>query len=333
MTNQVTDRSWNEAVVRQFPWISERFDVNSLTSRIKISKVSTELLEVIPSEEYGTDLSGYYTHDCVQFHDDDGVVIGEVNPKVNHSDADCMNQDRDGETIGDRWYHLEHPTAVRYLTRKTYYSGGSLSHDPDASDLEIFKVADFDVRWWMYQRDKASDGVVQSILADDASVQSLLLYVAQSLVEKGFTNAPKLSSPEEYSWGGVDKDGAILHVTSPNTHGDPTIRREYRVRVVDFERLDHLYAVCEDRVVNSIGRSDKTPYLVGGEIDGKLNPVMVGGYIVEGFQDAVKRAVEAGNTKHKDGTEFGPLICIGREGSFFGEPYAVVENGQARLIH
>lgn len=161
MTTQVTDRSWNEGVLRQFPWI-EQFSVDRFTSRIKISKVSNELLEVVPSEEYGTNASGYYTHDCVQFHDDNGVVLGEVSPRTRHSDANDMSSDSDGETIGDRWYHLEQPTLVKYITRQTRYSGGYLSHDPDTYDLEIFKVADFDIRWWMSQRDKASDQAVMS---------------------------------------------------------------------------------------------------------------------------------------------------------------------------
>jgi hypothetical protein len=159
---QVTDRSWNEAVERQFPWVSEQFTVDRLTSRIKISKVSTELLEVVPSEEYGTNASGYYTHDQVKFHKETGEVLGEVNPRIRHSDANDMSGDQDGESIGDRWYHLEYPTAVAFLTRKTYYSGGRLSHDPDSYDLEIFKVSDFDVRWWMFQRDKASDSAITS---------------------------------------------------------------------------------------------------------------------------------------------------------------------------
>lgn len=167
MANQVTVHSWNEAVERQFPWISEQFKINRLTSRIKISKVSTELLEVVPSEEYGTDLSGYYTYDQVKFHDSDGKVLGEVSPRMRHSDANDMSSDQEGETIGDRWYHLEYPTSVAYLTRKTYYSGGCLSHDPDSSNLEIFKVSDFDVRWWMFQRDKANDSALISINAQE----------------------------------------------------------------------------------------------------------------------------------------------------------------------
>lgn len=162
MTTQVTNRSWNEGVARQFPWISEQFDISDLTSRIKISRVSSELLEVIPSEEYGTNASGYYTHDRVWFHDESGVVLGEVVSRMRHSDANDMSSDQYGETIGDRWYHLEHPTAVSFLTRMTYYSSGSMSHDPDSYDLEVFKVAAFDIRWWMFQRDKASDVAVMS---------------------------------------------------------------------------------------------------------------------------------------------------------------------------
>lgn len=76
-----------------------------------------------------------------------------------------MSSDQDGETIGDAWYNLQHPTAVVFLTRKTYYSGGCLSHDPDSSDLEIFKVADFDIRWWMSERDKVSDQAVEAAMA------------------------------------------------------------------------------------------------------------------------------------------------------------------------
>ncbi len=162
MTIQVTTRGWNEGVVRQFPWIAKQFTVSSFTSRIKISKVSTELLEVVPSEEYGTDASGYFTHDQIKFHSEMGEVLGEVTPRMTHSDANDMSRDQDGETVGDRWYHLEHPTAVDYLTRKTYYSGGCLSHDHDTYELEIFKVADFDIRWWMFQRDKANDAAVIS---------------------------------------------------------------------------------------------------------------------------------------------------------------------------
>lgn len=158
MATTITDRSWNEGVARQFPWI----EIDSLTSRVKISKVSDELLEVVPSEEYGTSLSGYYTHDRVCFHGDNGEVLGEVDPRMSHSDANDMASDQKGETIGDRWYNLERPTAVKFITRKTYYSGGCLSHDPDTSELEIFKVAVFDVKSWMSQRDKASDEAVKS---------------------------------------------------------------------------------------------------------------------------------------------------------------------------
>lgn len=209
MTTKVTDRSWNEAVERQFPWISEHFTVNRLTSRIQISKVSTELLEVVPSEEYGTDLSGFYTHDQVKFHNSDGEVLGEVNPRMRHSDANDMSSDQEGESIGDRWYHLEHPTAVAYLTRKTYYSGGCLSHHPDSYDLEIFKVSDFDVRWWMFQRDKASDSAIQSAgLGPDDSHDKIKLAELRHALDTVYKNfaleeirgLDKWSTPSENPW-------------------------------------------------------------------------------------------------------------------------------------
>lgn len=83
MASKITTRSWNEGVARQFPWI----EIDGLTSRVQISKVSDELLEVVPSEEYGTDLSGFYIHDRVQFHNQEGKMLGEVKPKMTHSDA------------------------------------------------------------------------------------------------------------------------------------------------------------------------------------------------------------------------------------------------------
>jgi hypothetical protein len=160
MNAPVTTKSWNEAVQRQFPWVN----IEGLTDRISISKVSPELLEVVPSEEYGTDLSGFYTTDCVELRDGDGRVLGEVEPSKSHADADDMSSNQDGESIGDRWARLANPAAVQFITRATHYSAGVLSSDPDANELEIFKVKEFDIAGWIVARAAAADMAVASAL-------------------------------------------------------------------------------------------------------------------------------------------------------------------------
>lgn len=162
-TTTVTTQSWNAAVKKQFPWISTK----GLTARVQISRVSRELLEVTPSEEYGTDLSGFFTNDTVKFHAEDGTVFGRVSPAMSHTDANDMSSDSDGETIGDAWARLKSPELVRYLTRETYYSAGVLSHDPDASELEIFKVTGFDIRAWIVARTAIAEHAVAAALHED----------------------------------------------------------------------------------------------------------------------------------------------------------------------
>lgn len=154
----ITVQSWNATVKKQFPWISTK----GLTARIQISRVSPELLEVIPSEEYGTDLSGFFTNDQVELLSEDGMVLGRVSPAMSHADSSQMSSNSDGETIGDRWSKIKNPGLVRYITRYKYYSAGILSHDPDTSELEIFKVSNFDIAAWIATRNMIADRAVSS---------------------------------------------------------------------------------------------------------------------------------------------------------------------------
>lgn len=162
-TTTVTTQSWNAAVKKQFPWI----DTKGLTARIQISRVSPELLEVTPSEEYGTHQSGFFTNDRIDFHAGDGSHLGTVRRAMSHADANDMSSNSDGETVGDAWARLKSPELVRYLTRETYYSAGVLSHDPDASELEIFKVASFDIRAWIDARTAIAEHAVAAALHED----------------------------------------------------------------------------------------------------------------------------------------------------------------------
>lgn len=159
-TTTVTTQSWNAAVKKQFNWIGTQ----GLTARIQISRVSRELLEITPSEECGTELSGFFTNDKIEFHAEDGTVLGRVSPAMSHADANDMSSNSDGETIGDAWARLKNPEVVRYLTRETYYSAGVLSHDLDASELEIFKVASFDIKAWIDARTAIAEHAVAAAL-------------------------------------------------------------------------------------------------------------------------------------------------------------------------
>lgn len=165
--SQITTQSWNAAVEEQFPWIAKLLTGTSgdrleLTERIVIGKVSAELLEVVPSEDSGTELSEFWTQDLVEFWSIDGEQLGAVESARSHADARQMNQDRDGETIGDGLARLAASNAERtaFITRYQFTSSGVLSHSPDGRTLAIFKVADFDLAGWFAERRRAAGDAV-----------------------------------------------------------------------------------------------------------------------------------------------------------------------------
>lgn len=161
MTSTVTTKSWNEAVQRQFPGIS----IKGLTGRVTISKVSPELLEIIPSEQISTDLSGFYTNDVVCLHDKEGEKLLRVDPERSYSDANDMSNNQDGESIGDAIARLKvRATEICFISRYTYYSPGQTSSDSESSELEIFKAKDFDFAAWLREREAIADGLVQETI-------------------------------------------------------------------------------------------------------------------------------------------------------------------------
>lgn len=240
-TTTVTTQSWNAAVKKQFPWISTK----GLTARVQISRVSPELLEVIPSEEYGTDLSGFFTNDKVEFHAEDGTVLGRVSPAMSHADANDMSSDSDGETIGDAWARLKSPELVRCLSRYTYYSSGLLSADPNFSVLEIYKVSSFDIRAWIKARSAVAERAVAS-------------FYVPTYKHSIYWDSPGTDEPYQWcsKYGDASRiedllerlaDGESVRVTGP-VHGDqggPTVDLIVSARPTTSDDKPLDYAVHE----------------------------------------------------------------------------------------
>src|SRR5688572_14371326 len=131
----VTTKEWNHQVKNQFPFLkSTAFGNPLLSERIEICRLDKDFLDIVPSEETGTDASGWSTSDIIEMWSKEGKHLG----KVKASDYDMNNGlSSRGETVGDAISRIIRSgnDAPYYITRYQYESSSNVNNQPEHGQL------------------------------------------------------------------------------------------------------------------------------------------------------------------------------------------------------